>query len=49
MLLRYSSGRLEYADIRFCAGISIHCIACAAGDLNVTLANKDCEVPFDIL
>jgi len=33
--------------VRLCAGISIHCMA--TGDLTVNLANKDCEVRFDIL
>ena len=37
----------EYADLKLCAGISIHGIA--AGDWTVNFANKDCEVPFDIL
>ena len=32
---------------RFCAGISIDGIA--TEDLTVNLANKDCEVAFDIL
>ena len=38
---------VENMLIRLCAGISIHGIA--TGDLTVNLANKDCEVPFDIL
>ena len=33
--------------IRFCAGISIDGIA--TEDLIVNLANKDCEVVFDVL
>ena len=33
--------------IRFFGGISIHGIV--TGDLTVNLANRDCEVPFDIL
>ena len=33
--------------LRLCVGISI--LGIATGDLSVTLANKDCEVPFGIL
>ena len=38
---------VENMLIRLCAGISIHGIA--TEDLSVNLANKDCELPFDIL
>ena len=33
--------------IRLCTGISVH--GFATGDSTANLANKDCEVPFDIL
>jgi len=33
--------------IRLCMGISVY--GFATGDLTANLANKDCEVPFDIL
>ena len=36
-----------FAEAPFCAEISVH--GFAIGDLAVNLANKDCEVPFDIL
>jgi len=38
---------VETVLIRLCAGISKH--GFATGDSSVNLANKDCEVPFDIL
>ena len=38
---------VENILIRICAGISIHCMA--TRNLTVSLARKDCEVPFDIL
>ena len=46
-MLRYTSRRREYINKAFYGNLNTpHGIA--TGDSTVNLANKDCEVPFDI-